>query len=413
MNDAPWNQGPLAKRAFQRLDANGDGKVVRDEFVTEQRKSRMGKDLPRLFQVADRDGDGNVTLEEVNRTQEPLRFLLLDDDGNCVLVASEYARYAEWASLKRIGDLVSTLDSNGSGDLQYDEFRKQWGVVRLLLEDRNEDGSVAFEEFQTVRKHNRTPERIAREFAAYDRDGNQVLSAEEISESPHELPFLENDPDLDGIITLEEFLTKAHTEKDRENRSRDFRRLDRNADGQVTLRDYFFSQTSAKYWEMDRDGDMKVSEEEFLAAKHAQALPDPAAAFQAMDRNHDGAICIGEYKSRPNDMPSVFGVKAESRPGMFARLDLNGDGAIVRDEIAKEGVESMVRFGKELAAMDKDGDEKVTLSEFNKRSVPFDFPAWDNESRRLALDVGTPHEPDLLGHGFPRCCHLQGDRFGR
>ncbi len=377
MAEAPWNQGPLAKRAFQRLDADGDGKIVRDEFITKERESRMGKALPKLFQVSDRDGDGGVTFEELNRSQEPLRFLLLDDDNNAVLTASEYAQSAEWASLKRVGDLVSTLDTNGSGDLQYDEYRKQWGVARFLLEDRDENGSVVYEEFHRVRQHNRTPESTAREFAAYDRDGDEILSREEISEPPYELAFLEKDTDVDGLITLEEFLAKAGTEKDRENLSRDFRRLDRNADGQVTVRDYFFTQTSAKYWGMDRDGDMKVSEEEFLTAKHVQTLPDPAAAFQALDRDHDGLLCIAEYRNRPNDMPSVFGVKAESRPGMFAQLDLDRNGAVVADEVAKEGVESMAKFRKQLVAMDKDGDEKVTLAEFTKRSVPFDFPAWD------------------------------------
>ena len=380
---SPAGALPRVEWAFGFLDLDSDGAVARDEFLSDARKSAVGPGLGGLFDGADSDGDGRLTLNEFGSHQGQLGFFSHDEDGDGLLTPEEHYATVPWASKDRAWAMVKALDENGNGFVDHSEYQRKWGLARFLLEDRNEDGKVDYEEFHVVRAHDRSREATARQFAVYDRDHDESLTPEEMETTPFGLPFYEDDANGDGNVVLSEFLRNATTEKARQNRTRDFRRRDRNGDGQVTFCEYYLSRTNAKYWRMDRDGDMEVSLEEFVAAPHVDTLSRPEAAFQALDRDKDGAFTITEYVTRPNDVPSMFGMNVEpapnSPPSLFARIDSNGDGVIVTSEVATEGIEATARFVKELAAMDSDGDEKVTFGEFSKRKTPFDIPAWNTD----------------------------------
>lgn len=380
---SPAGALPRVEWAFGFLDSNKDGKLTRDEFLSEPRKTAVGSALGRLFDSAGSDRDGQLSLSGFAGRQSDFSFFTYDEDGDGFLNAEEHYATVPWASKDRAWAIAAALDKNGNGSVDYSEYQRKWGLARFLLEDQNEDGKVEYEEFHGVRAHNKTREVTAREFAVYDRDHDKILTPKEMATTPFGLSFYEKDADGDACLGLDEFVGKDATEQVRQNRTREFGRLDRNADGRLTLRESCFSRTNAKYWRMDRNGDMEVSLDEFAAAPHADTLSRPEAAFQALDLNQDGAFTADEYENRSNDVPAMFGIKPGVYPrdaaGMFERLDLDGDGFVVVGEIVKEGVQAMDRFGKELTAMDRDGDGKVTLDEFGKRSVPFDFPAWDSD----------------------------------
>lgn len=54
----------LRYRLLARLDADGDGKVTKDEFVNKR---------DRLFSRLDRDGDGRITREEIGQARAQFR----------------------------------------------------------------------------------------------------------------------------------------------------------------------------------------------------------------------------------------------------------------------------------------------------------------------------------------------------
>lgn len=365
------------------LDADKDQKIVPDEFAAYAQKAQMGSAADRVFDNVDRNDDASLTLDEFKKSREPLRFLLLDENKDGALSALEYWGYVSWATSERNEALLAVIDSDRSGNLQYPEFNRQWSVARLLLEDKNENGTVEFDEYRSVRAHKMDANAITREFDAFDSDGSKTLTAEELAHPPFTKSFLDKDVNGNGFITSEEFLAGAKSPTEQENRTREFSRLDKNEDEQVNLHEYFFGPANAKFWSMDTDGDLQVDAEEFTTSKHAQELSKPGAAFKALDRNGDGMFCIAEYHERANDVAPVFGLKTHPWPSdvnlMFARLDRDGDGAVVAVEAFKKGVEATIEFEKPLAAMDKDGDGKVSLAEFKKRAAPFHFPVWDTD----------------------------------
>jgi hypothetical protein len=93
--DAKGKLGKLDKaKLFEKLDADGDGKVTKEEFkkFADQIKDRLkgkgkGDKLPELFgekmfEKMDKDGDGKVTKEEFEKFEpEQLRKRKKDKDG--------------------------------------------------------------------------------------------------------------------------------------------------------------------------------------------------------------------------------------------------------------------------------------------------------------------------------------------
>ena len=88
-------------------------------------------------------------------------------------------------------------------------------------------------------------------------------------------------------------------------------------------------------------------------------LPDVEARFERLDADGDGSLSLDEF--RASQATSVFEpqqLAAQSRiavGGAFAGFDHNDDGVITRDEWPSPE--------REMAAMDQDGDGRVTLAE--------------------------------------------------
>lgn len=103
---------------LMRLDADGDGRVSRDEFRLPERGGRM-------FGRSDLNGDGTVTRDEVMQSLEDARndetrsdarqdkvlarFDAVDTDGNGVMTTEE-ARLATFMRLDADGDSFITDD---------------------------------------------------------------------------------------------------------------------------------------------------------------------------------------------------------------------------------------------------------------------------------------------------------------
>lgn len=105
--------GPMQGRAFERFDANGDGKLTQAEVDQVQGER---------FATFDADGDGRLTLEEYQalwlETARPAmvdRFQDQDDDGDGVVTTEEFG--------ERSQSLVQRFDRNGNGEISQTDMR--------------------------------------------------------------------------------------------------------------------------------------------------------------------------------------------------------------------------------------------------------------------------------------------------
>lgn len=120
------------RKMFQRLDANGDGKVTLDE-VPEPRREH----IKRLIARGDKDGDGALSVQEMVRA---LREVVGKPGGG-----------PEGAG--RAKQLFARFDKNGDGKLSSDEApedRKKFIEVLLARGDKDNDKLLSLEEFVAV-----------------------------------------------------------------------------------------------------------------------------------------------------------------------------------------------------------------------------------------------------------------------
>lgn len=102
---------------FDRADADGDGRLTAAE-ATAEAQSRIAERFSRM----DADGDGNVTLDEMRRTAGERmaglavkRFERLDGNGDGAVERAEFGATA--------GDRFRRLDADGDGSVTRDELQ--------------------------------------------------------------------------------------------------------------------------------------------------------------------------------------------------------------------------------------------------------------------------------------------------
>jgi len=133
---APGQVPPAGGRgaaAFQRLDANADGRVTQDEYMAVMRQR---------FAVADVDRDGNLSIEELPAFLNPNRRRA---------AASASAAAPQGPSTQRLSAMIRRLDRNGDGKLSFEELMPQmqrW----FTRHDANGDGAVTQEEARSARR---------------------------------------------------------------------------------------------------------------------------------------------------------------------------------------------------------------------------------------------------------------------
>lgn len=132
------------KEVFNKFDKNGDGKISREELISIL--SALGSapssdEVDRIMSEMDKDGNGYVDLEEFmafQRTEtnghetgdKDLKdaFDLYDLDRNGVISASELhavmKRLGEKCSLSDCRRMISKVDNNGDGSVDFEEFKK-------------------------------------------------------------------------------------------------------------------------------------------------------------------------------------------------------------------------------------------------------------------------------------------------
>ncbi len=378
-------EGTLAQIAFLGLDTDGDGRLTLPEL---SRRSRLKDFVASAHAAVDTDHDGVVVFSEFKAGQQRMEFLAWDRDGNGLLSLREFHVGAvPWVSPRRSKAVFSALDRDGDSSINLEESAGTRGLKQFLDYDRDEDAIVTLDEFGKTRYPSAGEGQLAGLFAAYDLDGDKKIVPAEMRESPVTEAFLAKDSNGDRRLALAEFLNDPSGARGIAERVGEFKRLDTDADEFITLREFFFSPLTAKFWAMDADKDMVVDQKEFAAAKCTQCFGDRQAAFSALDRNSNELLDIDEFLRRNQDVSVAFGLKTSSRDGdadgLFGELDGNDDGKLSPTEFhrgklpwATDSYAATV-----FAALDANNDQELSPHEFDncRKTCGLLLSDWDED----------------------------------
>lgn len=132
-----------AKRVFDRYDKNGDGKIssqeLREAMDSIGPEATSSREADRMISEIDKDGDGHIDFDEFleffgggpsDGGDESLRdaFDYYDLDRNGLISATELhsvlRKLGEKCSLSDCRRMISSLDRDGDGNVNFEEFKE-------------------------------------------------------------------------------------------------------------------------------------------------------------------------------------------------------------------------------------------------------------------------------------------------
>jgi len=207
----------VPKFSFDVLDADGDGKITKEEyskgfdlidqdkdgFITEVEFKSVSSCWIVTVKLLDKDGDGKIS-----RSEWDAGFALFDRDGDGKINQSE------WYIVSGSGFVFEMLDSDGDGRLTRLEYNMGFDIL-----DKDQDGFLTRSEFGIASNLY---------FDELDKDGDGRLSREEFNGG-----FARIDTDRDGFISRTEFtefiqLPHPEEEESEERADRRYALLDRD-----------------------------------------------------------------------------------------------------------------------------------------------------------------------------------------
>ncbi|MBI5365958.1 MAG: EF-hand domain-containing protein [Planctomycetes bacterium] len=315
---------PLTVESVMAMDADGDGMIARAEWT--------GK--PKGFDATDADRDGKLSREEVAAA---VSLMNGGGGGGGNAPAGESGKPAAEGKEGKDGKgarrgplaqpsagtvrLFDDYDTNKDGRLSYGEFRSA-AFDRM---DSDGDGRVVAEEL---------PVPMVERVMKIDADGDGAITRAEFGRVPD--PFMKrHDGDGNGWIDRNEFLSFLDGAAGGGPGGMDGKNGGLAATGEPDKDAEAFIQ------KFDKNGDKKVSKAEFTAAPNL---------FDRIDRDQDGQLTqdeVGNFYKQLQKRAVVTGP-----PDFIERYDKNKDGRVTPDEY--DGPE------EGFARVDLDGDGAIT-----------------------------------------------------
>merc|ERR1719309_307490 len=366
------------KAAFKLLDKDGDGSIDRKEMASSGHKFNAAQ-VEAIFALGDLNDDGAIDLDE---------FIAVMCPSALTVVSRLRGKFNNISAVKKA---FLSIDVNKDGLLSKEEiagcgkFNAQETEAIFILGDLNQDGDIDLEEFvslmvpaagMAVARLTRNCKNIAdaqQMFRVLDKNGDGLISQEEMracgnrfNATEIEAIFAIGDINNDGEIDLDEFVgvmcPTASTVVGR--LSKTYKNLDEIKQG---------------FKKLDRDNDGSISKAEMSAAGLSEQ--EVNAVFALGDTNNDGAIDLEEFIGVmcPSASAVVFKFSQafkgkEGALKAFQQIDIDGDGKITKQEMAKANLGGSKLSMAEVDAIfqlgDINNDGEIDMEEFLGVMVP-------------------------------------------
>jgi Ca2+-binding EF-hand superfamily protein len=360
-------QEDWATAVIRARDKNHDGLLDFEEYtdLPDPHERRVAADV---FKLSDRNKDGKLSEQELRNLpiEATFRSMDLNDDGTLDF-REFFVGEMSSASIKRARRVFELVDQNHDGKISVDEYRDRPIEAWFHWRDTNEDGYISLDEFAATNPGLVRNKYLERAFRIMDRNGDGKLDVAEYCRTYDEVTFLLQDGNGDGVLTFDEYALWSYTPEVRAAMQTKFARRDSDGNGVLTFKEFASVVEDKDFWVMDKNGDYRVTRDEFIqftinqrgfsgsAEGRASRSKESRAAelFALLDTNHDGVLTWDEFHSQS---PSI----------RFQRMDVNADSLLSLEEYIPFGATAEERAAaeKEFRAKDKNGDGKLTVAEY-------------------------------------------------
>ncbi len=310
----------LDQRTFDRLDADGDGKLDAEE----------------LSRFADRPADVELKIRLGKRSPKEAMVEVMKDDKDPSPLAAAVASAPDGSVRIELGNVRLDLRVADVRPPAAPNVRRQQFLAEFKAADRDNNGYLDEQEAMQSRVFSNL-------FKAMDRDGDGKLFEKEVVAY------------LDALEDLQSAAATGSASATFADDSRGlFDLVDTNHDGRLSLRE--MRQMVQLIGALDKDGDGKIGRDEIQKSYQLVFRQGPAAG---PGYDFGGRVVVFASNGRP--APAVLPAGPERGPLWFRKMDRNHDGDVSRKEF--------LGTDEEFRRLDLDGDGLISVEEAEKADL--------------------------------------------
>jgi len=396
------------RKAFKTYDRDGDGAIDRGELhkaLTNYKFNFSDQEVDIIFAAGDIDGDGCVDFEE---------FMYLMCPSTAQIVKKFRGSYK---TINEVKGAFRKYDKNRDGGLSKSELSRMMMSTGhsftdmeidaiMNLGDKDGDGEIDLDEFMILM----TPS--ASETLSQIRQG--ITSIADVKGL-----FKDIDVDGDGLLSKEEMLNSPGCKFDKEQIEAIYELGDSNGDEVLDMGEFIaimypaagealaklsknypnIDEVELLFRKLDFDNDGSITKAELSEGSIRFTPQEVEAIFALGDINDDGALDLEEfigvmYPSAATVAGRLRGQYTDinSVKKAFAKIDLDGDGKVTKEEVAKTDLFNNQEIDALFLLGDSNNDGEIDLEEF----IGVLYPVVAQALAKMTKDVQSVDDARFL-----------------